>query len=125
MQEDTSNNSTDDNVDMSKGAMKPVSAAWDEGYRQGVEDERTSEANIGYAGFGAKVEPARQNPYGTTPPKPPVTQRTWVGLTDEEIEREWQHQMAIYIEEVDSEYWGVCDSEFARAIEAKLKEKNI
>ena len=42
-----------------------VAAAWDEGYRQGVQDERTSEANIGIAGFGAKVEPARQNPYGT------------------------------------------------------------
>jgi len=42
--------------------------AWDEGYRQGVEDERTSEANIGIAGFDAKVEPARQNPYRPTPP---------------------------------------------------------
>ena len=37
--------------------------AWQEGYRQGVLDERTSEANIGIAGFGAKVEPARNNPY--------------------------------------------------------------
>jgi hypothetical protein len=42
--------------------------AWAEGYRAGVEDERTSEANIGIAGFGAKVEPARQNPYHTSPP---------------------------------------------------------
>lgn len=40
-----------------------VPEAWDEGYKQGVEDERTSEANIGVAGFGAKVAPARQNPY--------------------------------------------------------------
>ena len=40
-----------------------VPEAWDEGYRQGVEDERISEANIGIAGFGAKVSPARQNPY--------------------------------------------------------------
>lgn len=36
---------------------------WDEAYKQGVDDERTSEANIGIAGFGAKVEPARVNPY--------------------------------------------------------------
>jgi flagellar biosynthesis/type III secretory pathway protein FliH len=37
--------------------------AWAAGYQQGVEDERTSEANIGIAGFGMKVEPARENPY--------------------------------------------------------------
>ncbi len=43
----------------------PVGAAeaWQEGYRQGVLDERTSEDNIGIAGFGAKVGPARNNPY--------------------------------------------------------------
>ena len=40
-----------------------VAKAWQEGYRQGVLDERTSEDNIGIAGFGAKVEPARNNPY--------------------------------------------------------------
>jgi len=39
-------------------------AIWAEGYRIGIADERTSEANIGIAGFDAKVEPARQNPYG-------------------------------------------------------------
>lgn len=49
--------------------MRPPSApvgvaeAWQQGYRQGVQDERTSEENIGIAGFGAKVEPARINPY--------------------------------------------------------------
>lgn len=48
---------------------EPVAAAWDEGYRQGIQDERTSEANIGIAGFNAKVEPARQNPYGSCPPQ--------------------------------------------------------
>lgn len=41
-----------------------AAAAWAEGYRLGVLDERTSDDNIGIAGFGAKVEPARQNPYG-------------------------------------------------------------
>ena len=48
---------------------EPVAKAWAEGYRQGVEDERTSEAMIGIAGFDAKLEPARQNPYGAAPPQ--------------------------------------------------------
>jgi hypothetical protein len=43
--------------------------AWAEGYRSGVDDERMSEANIGIAGFDAKVEPARVNPYRRTPPE--------------------------------------------------------
>lgn len=47
-------------------SQEQAAQAWDEGYHQGVADERTSEANIGVAGFGAKVEPARQNPYRTT-----------------------------------------------------------
>jgi hypothetical protein len=49
--------------------------------------------------------------YYTTPP-----QRTWVGLTDEEIQAEWlltpQHDKAEGL-------W------FGRRLEAKLKEKNI
>ena len=45
-------------------AIKPLSDAWQEGYKAGVEDERISESNIGIAGYGAKVNPARQNPYG-------------------------------------------------------------
>lgn len=48
-------------------AAQPAAAqeavAWAEGYASGVIDERTSEANIGIAGYGAKVEPARANPY--------------------------------------------------------------
>lgn len=40
-----------------------VADAWQEGYQQGVLDERTSEDCIGIAGFNAKVEPARVNPY--------------------------------------------------------------
>lgn len=43
-----------------------AATAWAEGYRQGVLDERTSAENVGIAGFGAKVEPARQNPYRDT-----------------------------------------------------------
>jgi len=37
--------------------------AWVEGYKKGIEDERTSESNIGIAGFNMKVEAARENPY--------------------------------------------------------------
>lgn len=49
-------------------ASEPVATAWDEGYRAGITDERESEANIGIAGFDAKVEPARNNPYRSAPP---------------------------------------------------------
>lgn len=41
----------------------PASRAWSEGYIQGIQDERTSESNIGIAGFSAKITPSRQNPY--------------------------------------------------------------
>lgn len=37
--------------------------AWAEGYALGVDDERTSADNVGIAGFGMKVNPARNNPY--------------------------------------------------------------
>ena len=84
---------------------EPVALAWAEGYRMGIADERTSEANIGIAGFNVKVEPARENPYVTTPP-----QRTWVGLTDEEANQLW--------ESTDSDW------ELMKRTEAKLKEKN-
>jgi len=40
-----------------------LATAWAEGYRSGVTDERISESNIGISGFGAKIEPARANPY--------------------------------------------------------------
>lgn len=48
---------------LAQPAQETVAQAWDEGYQQGIQDERTSESNIGIAGFGAKVQPARQNPY--------------------------------------------------------------
>jgi hypothetical protein len=44
---------------------------------------------------------------------PPAAQRTWVGLTDEEITDIWAEASPYYHED-----------DFARAIEAKLKEKN-
>lgn len=50
-------------VALESNAPVGVAEAWQEGYRQGVLDERASEDNIGIAGFGAKVEPARNNPY--------------------------------------------------------------
>ena len=45
--------------------VKTAAQIWDEAYLAGVNDERTSEASIGIAGFGMKVEPARENPYRT------------------------------------------------------------
>jgi hypothetical protein len=57
-----------------------AAVAWAQGYRQGIDDERTSEANIGIAGFGAKVEPARQNPYANT-----TTQQASEPMTSEEL----------------------------------------
>jgi len=53
---------------LAQPAQEPEAQAWDEGYRAGIDDERTSEANIGIAGMGMKVEPARNNPYHATPP---------------------------------------------------------
>jgi hypothetical protein len=50
-----------------KPKQEALAKAWDEGYRAGINDERMSEANIGIAGFDAKVEPARNNPYSTAP----------------------------------------------------------
>lgn len=58
-----------------------LASAWADGYQLGVLDERTSESNIGVAGFGAKVEPARQNPYGDTPAE--AQQAEVEPLTDE------------------------------------------
>jgi hypothetical protein len=45
-----------------------------------------------------------------------LTKRTWVGLTDEEIKR-------LGDLDLDSNYFGLW-YDFARAIEAKLKERN-
>ena len=60
------------------------------------------------ADFG---ESHRALPLYTTPP---AAQRTWVGLTDEEIRKSFQ---IMYDKQ---ENWPV----FANSIEAKLKEKN-
>jgi hypothetical protein len=132
--------------------QEPVAKAWDEGYRQGVQDERISEANIGIAGFGAKVEPARQNPYGTTPPqrKPEQEPVAWVcpsWLNPDT--RKWESESFapepikgwIPLYTAPRQWQGLTEAEkvnvaidcgcadgawmdFADAIEAKLKEKN-
>lgn len=50
-------------------------AGWDEGYALGVDDERTSADNVGIAGLGGKVDPARVNPYrppASGMPRPPA-----------------------------------------------------
>jgi hypothetical protein len=60
------------------------------------------------AGFNEGYDRAEKNALYTTPPK-----RPWVGLTDEDISSIW-HNCKPYYDEDD----------FARAIEAKLKEKN-
>lgn len=40
--------------------------AWASAYLTGIDDERTSESNIGIAGLGGKIGPARRNPYDIT-----------------------------------------------------------
>jgi len=46
-----------------------------------------------------------------------ASQRTWVGLTDEEIKLQWSGFW-----EAECHPWAI---DFAKAIEAKLKEKNV
>ena len=48
---------------------------------------------------------------------PHAAQRQWTGLTDEEIEKVWQRTQANDFHD--------CVQPFARAIEAKLKERNV
>ena len=66
----------------------------------------SAENDIVWADKGKLLK--QNTPLYTTPP-----QRTWVGLTDEEIDDLW---------ESTASYYNTHD--FARAIEAKLKEKN-
>ena len=50
-----------------------------------------------------------------------LAQRTWVGLTDEEVEA----MQRLAIDPVDANGWGFLNRErYANLIEAKLKEKN-
>jgi hypothetical protein len=82
--------------------VQPVAQAWAEGYRAGIDDERTSEANIGIAGMGMKVEPARNNPYHTTPPAQPAPVQEPVAMTDDEIWKFWWNKPEVPEGEDDS-----------------------
>jgi len=53
---------------------------------------------------------------GWQKPNPPVTQRTWVGLTDEERLKLYRQ----FEDCLESDGW-----EYEKAIEAKLKDKNL
>ena len=57
-----------------------------------------------------KVQRTPDGPWEDYVPEEPPPQREWQGLTDEEIEK-------LYLGSFD-------EGQFARAIEAKLKEKN-
>ena len=104
-------------ADERKQMQEPVAQAWSEGYRAGIDDERMSEANIGIAGFDAKIEPARNNRTIS-----PAAQRQWVGLTDEAIWLEYQTLWPFHPAEEPRLAKDI--AKFVRAIEAKLKEKN-
>jgi hypothetical protein len=62
--------------------------------------------------------------YATSPAAQPAA---WVDLTDEDIEESFEYALAKYVEEVDPDFHSVSsqvDYVFARAIGAKLREKN-
>jgi len=128
---------------MSIGIGNEQAKAWAEGYRMGVADERTSEANIGIAGFNAKVEPDRQNPYGTPQLKQEqVEPVAWFREENgEKIYYEtkaWDDCLALYATPQTKEWVSLTNEQIvdlviknagfptklAEAIEAKLKEKN-
>jgi len=101
--------------------QEPVAAvAWQQGYDQGVADERISEANICIAGFGAKVNPARNNPYTSPPAQQEFVCSTGLcryrkPLTDEEIESMWIGSVG-FLNPMLNQHTRLA---FARAIEAK------
>ena len=69
-------------------------------------------------GVDKRTRQQRSHHFATCKARPvpevePFAQRTWVGLTDEEITDIWAESSPYYHED-----------DFARAIEAKLKEKN-
>lgn len=83
----------------------PVARAWAEGYRQGIEDERISEANIGIAGFGAKVNPNRENPYANSHPAPGVPEAV-AGELDPLRAYEFGQLITKYSESFNGQKWG-------------------
>ena len=79
--------------------------------------EIAAEQSDNYASFLAGVSFARANL--SAPPK-----REWVGLTDEEITNLWSWSMTREAELFQPFTASTQQHAFARAIEAKLKEKN-
>ncbi len=105
------------NNDMREALAARLARAWAEGYQAGINDERASEANIGIAGFGAKVQPARNNPYAAAPA--PVAQP----LTDQQIDALSDEVFDLIADmppdaDVGSRTW---DRMFARAVIAKIE----
>ena len=98
-------------------AIKAALEAKDEPVAYGMRDTMIGKGNrMMYVRLG-KGQDGCTVPLYTTPP-----QRTWVGLTDEEIEViEVLRAPPVHPDFVDCDDW----VEFARAIEAKLKERNI
>jgi hypothetical protein len=135
---------------LAQPAQELVAKAWNDGYKAGVADERTSEANIGIAGFGAKIKPARQNPYGVAQPaQEPVAFECFKDWMVEEMppmttigNPEWWakriYERFIHTTPPKRPWVGLTDDEladlwykesldwmeFARAHEAAWKEKN-
>ena len=72
--------------------------------------EQINSVNCGTI-YGLPSEAEGRVPLYTTPP-----QRTWVGLTDEEIKLQWSEFW-----ETECHPWAI---DFAKAIEAKLRSKN-
>lgn len=65
--------------------------------------------------LGLDYEPARDSGIVTAGGADPRTQRTWVGLTDEEFENAWSQSKGDVLFRIKP---------FALAVEARLKEKN-
>ena len=94
---------------MTKDEAKDEPVAWRTFDGEGGYDYRTYENNEDYANDWDKRNPKHKGwvePLYKTPP-----QRTWVGLTDEEV--------------ADIERNSITRRQAIRAIETKLREKNI
>lgn len=96
-----------------------VSNAWDEGYRTGIIDEQMSEANIGIAGFNAKVNPARNNPYqSNTSPQPPVEVPP---VPNDDLFRMARDAGFVWCDVVEAQFWQAL-TRFAALVEARERE---
>ena len=86
-------------------------------YRQTLANEALDKKAENARELGLDYEPAQDSGVVTAGGFDPRTQRTWVGLTDEERNNLWREVVG----------WGDPshdDEDLMKAIEAKLKEKN-